>query len=405
VRFCLITTFYPPCNFGGDGLLVQQLASALARRGHAVEVVHCRDAYRATARREPTQGYDDPPGVTVHGLESRAGVLSPLATHQTGRPWFKGRKIREILDRGFDVIHFHNVSLVGGAGLLEYGAGVLKLYTTHEYWLVCPTNLLFRYGRAPCERRTCTLCSLVQRRPPQWWRWSGLVERSLRSVDVLLAPSQFGQELHQRRLGRPVVYLPNFVPEAQDAGGPAPEGAPYVLYVGRLERAKGPHTLVSLFRRFRNAGLLLAGAGREAERLRELARGADHIRFLGALPRERLGALYRGALALVVPSLSFELCPLVVLEAFREGTPVIVRDIGALPELVAGGRGLLYRDDAELTSHLERLLADRSLGAELGRRGREGYAATWSPDAHLARYFEVIEAAADRRGRPVAPLS
>ena len=45
LRICMLTTFYPPFNFGGDGIFVERLAGALARRGHAVTVVHSLDAY------------------------------------------------------------------------------------------------------------------------------------------------------------------------------------------------------------------------------------------------------------------------------------------------------------------------------------------------------------------------
>ena len=36
MRFCMITTFYPPYSFGGDAFFVQHLGRALARRGHDV---------------------------------------------------------------------------------------------------------------------------------------------------------------------------------------------------------------------------------------------------------------------------------------------------------------------------------------------------------------------------------
>ena len=87
-----------------------------------------------------------------HGLKSRWGFLSPLSTLETGIPLFKRSRIREILSAGFDVIHYHNVSLVGGPKILEYGQAI-KLYTPHEYWLVCPTHMLFRFNREPCLRR------------------------------------------------------------------------------------------------------------------------------------------------------------------------------------------------------------------------------------------------------------
>jgi hypothetical protein len=66
LRFCMVTTFYPPYSFGGDAIYVQQLSRELAKRGHQVDVIHCGDSYRALTRRAPERGDPDPPGVTVH---------------------------------------------------------------------------------------------------------------------------------------------------------------------------------------------------------------------------------------------------------------------------------------------------------------------------------------------------
>jgi glycosyltransferase involved in cell wall biosynthesis len=402
MRFCMVTTFYPPWGFGGDAVFVQHLAHALADRGHEVHVVHCRDSFRALGGRVGEAVPRGHPNVVVHGLESSFGRLSPLATHQTGRPVFKTREIRRVLDQGFDVIHFHNVSLIGGPEVLRLGSAV-KLYTLHEYWLLCPTHLLFRFEREPCERPTCLSCSLAQRRPPQLWRRSGALARSVAHVDAFLSPSRFGIEIH-RRLGLdvPFQHLPNFVPATSNEPGErtvrAPE-EPYFLYVGRLETAKGAHTLLPFFRRWNRATLLLAGTGREEARLRRLADGCDRIRFLGAVPPAELGALYRGAVAVIVPSLTFELFPLVVLEAFREGTPIVARNLGSLPEIVGeSGGGVRYDDDRDLAPALERLLSDRPWRDELGRRAAEAQGRLWSSEAHVERYLDIVREIAVRRG-------
>jgi hypothetical protein len=136
--------------------------------GHQLDVIHCQDAYRSLARREPVKSYADHPNVRVHGLSSSVGFLSPLATQQTGAPLFKSARIRRILEQPFDVIHYHNISLVGGPKILEYGRGI-KLFTMHDYWLVCSTHALFRFNRAPCTRPHCFLCTGLQT-SPQWWR-------------------------------------------------------------------------------------------------------------------------------------------------------------------------------------------------------------------------------------------
>ncbi len=150
LNFCMITTFYPPYSFGGDATYLYRLTNELAKRGHHVEVVHCADAYRLLAGQAPAQTAPNLPNVTVHTLRSRAGFLSPLATQQLGYPLFKSKAIRSILSRRqFDVIHFHNISLVGGPGVLRYGRGI-KLYTTHEHWLICPMHVLWKYNRELC---------------------------------------------------------------------------------------------------------------------------------------------------------------------------------------------------------------------------------------------------------------
>src|SRR5262249_27357569 len=96
LRFCMITTFYPPYTFGADGIFVHRLSNELARLGHQVEVIHCIDAYRLRARQPPTQSYENHPNVTVHGLKSPLGFLSPLASQQTGFPFFKFARTRRI---------------------------------------------------------------------------------------------------------------------------------------------------------------------------------------------------------------------------------------------------------------------------------------------------------------------
>src|SRR5712692_1478003 len=138
----MVTTFYPPWHFGGDAVQVYRLSEALAERGHEVDVVHSIDAYRLKRRGAPEIAFTHHPGVRTHALESRRPSLAALAAHQLGRPALYDRRLRAILQDGPDVIHFHNVSLMGAPGVLELGRAV-KLYTAHEYWLICPTHLLF----------------------------------------------------------------------------------------------------------------------------------------------------------------------------------------------------------------------------------------------------------------------
>ena len=408
LRFCMVTTFYPPYHFGGDGILVHQLSNELARRGHEVEVIHSIDAYRLFVGGAGTEPMAQHPGVKVHGLESRLGSISPLATQQTGLPVFTGRAIRRILERGFDVVHFHNVSLLGGPGVLALG-DACKLYTMHEYWLECPTHLLYRFKRAPCTERRCFSCTLSYARPPQLWRYTSLLERATRHVDMFLAPSRFMERRFAGAgFGRPVQYLPNFAPSI-DSAEPLTPNAPsvqkddgsYFLYVGRLESIKGVQTILPLFRSGVAGTLIIAGTGAYEGELRRLAGDSNHIRFLGHVAHADLVTWYRNAIALILPSLWFEVFPLVMLEAFRSGTPVICRNLGSPPDIVReSGGGLLFDDEAQLRQHVTTLLADPALRQTLGTAGHEAWRTHWTAEAHMARYLEIVQAARAARNHP-----
>jgi glycosyltransferase involved in cell wall biosynthesis len=412
LRFCMITTFYPPYSFGGDGIFVHNLSNELARRGHQVDVIHCVDAYRLLARRQLPGSYHDHPNVTVHGIESHFGPLSPLITQQTGFPLFKSLRVLGILKKGFDVIHYHNISLIGGPKILSYGQGV-KLYTMHEYWLVCPTHVLFRSNQAACYEPDCFRCTLSYKRPPQWWRYSSLLKLMLKHVDVFISPSAFCKNKHhQMGLDVPIVHLPSFVPAMQDssATSKAPTGEvpkrPYFLFVGRLEKLKGLQTIIPIFRNCHKAELLIAGEGSYEPELRHLAAGNANVRFLGRLSGPQLQSLYREAVAVIVPSLCFENFSLVMIEAFRQQTPVIARNLGGMPEIIKeSGAGFIYDSDEELVARMHELLANPLYRCELGTRGYQVYRKKWTTEAHLRRYFDLIgEILASSSNRKPLPI-
>jgi glycosyltransferase involved in cell wall biosynthesis len=394
----MITTFYPPHHFGGDAMHAYRLSNALARRGHSVTVVHSEDAYRALGGRQRDDDFPHEPGVTLRPLSTSFPIAAATATYVTGHPVLYGPQLDGIFrGRSFDVVHFHNVSLTGGPGVLRYGDGV-KLYTTSEHWLVCPMHVLFRYQREPCVEPRCLRCTLAFRRPPQLWRYTGRLERAVADVDLFLAPSRFTLEAHRARgFSRPMRHLPHFLPNVCDTATAAHQ-RPYVLFVGRLERLKGVHVLLDAFRDYGELDLLIAGEGEERGELERHAAALDHVHFLGHVSQTELDGLYRGATALVVPSVGYEVFGLVVLEAFARRTPVVVHDLGALPELVQdSGGGLVYRTPAELVEAIERLRTNRALRDELGEKGHLAVRSLWSEERHLEAYFDAIEEARGTR--------
>ncbi len=396
MRFCMVTTFYPPYNFGGDGIFVHQLSNELAKRGHHVEVVHCRDAYQFLSGGSPSIPYQDHPNVTVHGLKSRAGFLSPLVTQQTGWPALKSSQLNAILEKPFDVIHFHNISLVGGPKVLEYGRAV-KLYTLHEYWLVCPTHMLFKFGQEVCTEQSCFACTIAHRRPPQMWRYTRMIEEAVNHVDLFIAPSEFTMQKHREMgLQKPIAELPYFTSRwSHDQPNEAyvPREVPYFLFVGRLEKIKGLQTLIPVFRRYRNAQLWIAGTGEYEKALCAMAADSPNIKFLGRQSGEQLRLLYEQAVATIVPSIWYEVFGIVILESFTQKTPVIVSNRGGMSKVVnnSGGGGFVFNTESELIGAMDRLLNEPSLREQMGQRGYQALQQKWSAEVHIPQYLRLIE--------------
>lgn len=391
-------------------MYLYRLVNALAERGHEVDMIHCADSYHVLEPREPTASFSNHPNVTVHTLRSRWGRLSPLLSQQTGGTWFKTRRILEIfLGKKFDVIHYHNISLFGPR-VLELAPDYrdfIKLYTTHEHWLVCPMHVLWKNNQKLCDRPDCLPCTLAFHRPPQWWRWTGLLERCTAAVDAFISPSRFTRQmLHDRGFVREIAHVPYFVPppaaEGKNSGAgkeePAPHSRPYFLFVGRLEKIKGLQELIPQFRNYPHADLLVAGAGNYEADLRAMAQGSGNVVFLGSLQQDRLRAFYRHAIAVLVPSICYEVFGIIILEAYMQRTPVIVHRLGGLEEVVEESQGgFTYRTPQELLTSMERLRTDPVLRSAMGERGFRKYHQRWNTDAHLAMYFAELEATARKK--------
>ncbi len=402
MRFCMVTTFYPPYHFGGDALYVRALSRALVARGHEVEVVHCLDAYRIAKGPPVEDPVDDDDGISVLRLKSRAGLLSPLLSHQTGRPGLKARAERRLLERPFDVVNFHNISLMGGPGVIRYSRAPVTLYTLHEHWLLCPTHVFWKNKSRPCDRPTCFTCSIRSGIPPQLWRYTGLAKAAVAEADALIAPSGFTAELHRAAgYAPPIHVLPLFSeiePDDADVGHEPPR-RPRFLYVGRLTASKGIVQLLEDFARLPDYDLWVIGDGELRDKLQRAYGRHPAIRFLGRVPQGELIAHYKAATALVFPSLAVETFGLSIVEAFACGTPAVVRDAGGAREIVdATGAGFVYRDSGELIAALRRLTGDRALRRKLGELARQSFLSYYTRATHVDAYLECIRAIQASKG-------
>ena len=190
------------------------------------------------------------------------------------------------------------------------------------------------------------------------------------------------------------------MPVATDLFGPGGQRqTDRLLFVGRLNKQKGIETLLHAVSRLaRPIHLDVVGDGDDRDALQELARAlgiADRVHWHGALPQPRLVDFYRGATALIVPSVG-EGLGLVAVEAQLCETPVIAFDSGGLPDIVQHDRtGILVGtiDAAALAAAITSLLDRPDRGAALGAAGRLHALATFAPESVAKRYTDVYKSA------------
>ena len=168
----------------------------------------------------------------------------------------------------------------------------------------------------------------------------------------------------------------------------------YVLYAGRIDAGKGCAEMLDFYERYRidharAPELLLIG------NLAMPSPAVKGVRYLGYLPEEEKAAALAGADFVLCPG-PYESLSIVLLEAFALGVPGLVNARSAvLQDHCRRANGGLYYEGADEFAEAFRLLShDAELRRAMGENGRQYVRENYRWEAVLARYRELIEAAA-----------
>ena len=188
-----------------------------------------------------------------------------------------------------------------------------------------------------------------------------------------------------------------------------------LLVMARLEKRKG-HTylldaLPQLPEQVRERTIVLvAGVGPEREALEAQCAAmhlGDRVRFLGQ--RNDRWSLYEAADVIVLPSISHEDMPIVILDAMAAGRPVVASRVAGIPEQVVDGvtgRLVPPGDAATLAEALAAILADPTGRDAMGRAARVRYESRYTPqrfvDAYRRLYVSLLERRRRRESQPSA---
>jgi glycosyltransferase involved in cell wall biosynthesis len=345
---------------------------------------------------------------TAHN--DRVGLLGPLdlakKTIWNRETYLDLRSI--IRDQRPHVMHAHNtfplISPAAYAAAREAGLPVVQ--TLHNFRLVCANGLLFRNGRIceDCIGKTIPWPAVLHKCYRGSAAASAVVAAMLlyhrsrgtwqHNVDVFIALTEFAR----RKLiegGLPaakIVVKPNFVDWGVDAQSVSQEvKGDYILFVGRLSAEKGIRTLIAAWSAFPGLPpLRIVGDGPLKDEVLGSAATNQLIQWLGYQPVPEIQRLLRGARALVLPSECYEMFPLVALEAYSMGIPVIGSRSGGLESVIEDGRtGLLFAagDPRDLGDKVRWASAHQGAMASMGETARAVYLEryTGAVNYHLLR--------------------
>ena len=339
--------FYP--EIGGLEESVRRLGVWFVRRGHRV-VVHT-SSLAVSGNTLPTLD-------SIDGIEIRRSA--PIVRRGYFRTWF-----RPDLE-GADLIHLHGYAVRTNDRVIRTDPGAPVVFSLHHGVRMVHRAASTRVLRAVYDR------------------FVGLP--TLRRVDSILVPSRGDVEwLAGHRIPKERVHLiPTPVPdEAFLAGNPAwarssVGSGRFVLYLGRIHAEKGVGILLETVPSLpKNVQLVYAGPdGGQLGALKARAQQlgiVERVRFLGAVTEDQKKSLLVSCSVLVLPSM-FEAQGISVVEAWAQSRPVVVTEVGALPELVRDQEtGVLvpFGDPRALAGGIRAVIEHPERGAEMGRRGRE----------------------------------
>jgi glycosyltransferase involved in cell wall biosynthesis len=443
MKILMASHHFPPRYIGGVELITLRAAHWLADHGHQVQVV-CIETIGEDGGGELKMQPDIYQGISVYRLH--------LDRKSQGDP-FRIGYCNSVIGEWFecflgeakpDVLHVQSCYLLS-ASLIDAAqkAQVPTVLSLHDYWFLCPRITLLHPDNTRCDGPDPVACTWCLRTEHRRYRlldratggvlgrvarrllrnpgiaaglgWqsqiASLSERlsylnqRLIAVDMIITPAQLVRELVIKQ-GLDADHI-QLVPYGLNLADAQPttsyqgvEDQLRVGYLGNLTPAKGAHMLIAAFKRLsthdRQLQLRIYGDADKlpnyTRRLRQLAGDDSRITFAGRYDNRDVLKILSELDVLVVPSLWYEIGPLVTLEAFASRTPVVAANIPNMKYQVTDGvDGLLYPADSvsDLARQLQSLVDDPRLLARL----RNGIGPVRTSDQELSEWVAIYQAA------------
>lgn len=298
------------------------------------------------------------------------------------------------------IVHVHQWTKFFSPGVFAaiFDSGLPLVVTLHDYFLTCPTGLMYRFDlKAPCTLTPLSVpCMLAPCDPKSFAHKAIRVLRSL-AVRSALKGRSF-TALHVSEVGRASIghHLPGSARqvvlenpiECEDHGLRAEPASPKLVYCGRLTEEKGV-LLVAKAACAAGVPSLFIGEGPMRDAILAVDPKAE---ITGWMERDAVRRrITQEALALMAPSLWPETGPMVIAEALASGVPVIASNrAGAAGRVEHGRTGFVVEPEEGAIVAAVRELQNIPVARDMGR---EAYRRFWAdppgPAKHAAGLAEI----------------
>ena len=275
----------------------------------------------------------------------------------TGTSWLENYDFE-----GVKVISLPDVRMRGVDAFVTSALGALSA-TGNQYDIIhfqaLGPSLFTGLSRITTNAKIVVTCHGLDWQRAKWGNFStGLIKMgektAVRCAHGIIAVSDALHNYFLQNYGRNAVYIPT-APASYAKSDPdfaygsklGLERGKYMLFLCRLVPEKRPDLLVEAFRNLQPSNLKLVLAGGvsntksfTSKLLNQIANDSNIV-FAGELRGARLAEIVRGAGLFILPS-DVEGLPMAMLEAMREGIPILASNIPPHQQLIAGGRGRLF---------------------------------------------------------------
>lgn len=321
------------------------------------------------------------------------------------------QKIRDVIKIYTpDIVHVHNFfPLITPSvydACIENNVSVVQ--TLHNYRIICPNALLMRDGHI-CEEcikiipYKAVLNRCYRNSIPGSASVAFMVEFHKRKktwqnkVNRFIALSEFSKSKFIQA-GLPetkITVKPNFTGINQTVNPDTESQEPFALFAGRLSEEKGVDTLMDAWQNM-HYSLYIAGDGPLMQSA--IKRGKKNIHFHGMLNKEKMIKEMNASAFLVIPSKWYEGFPMVIVEAFSNGLPVLASKLGSIAEIVEDGfNGLHFEpgNSKDLADKARWLFEHPEECKKMGENALKTYEKKYTPEKNYEMlmniYNEVIE--------------